>query len=136
MKALWRVYHSSLNVRQWHKNVRKIQYLNHKCKFYLINLENCAWICAHANYSSKRSHVRSLIPLNNTTLLMEGLINFSILFLKTTKFFEFQRVEPKLFYSMIVEEKKDFLKKLCLILKRNVINVSCSMRMVFLCSLV
>ena len=45
-------------------------------------------------------------------------MNLSILFLKTSKFFEFRRVESKLFHSMIVEGKKEFLKKLCLMLKK------------------
>ena len=42
------------------------------------------------------------------TLLGKGLINFRILFLKTTKLLEFQRVGSKLFHSMIVKGKKKF----------------------------
>ena len=74
----------------------------------------------------------SLIPFwlsQLKTWFGEVLINFRILFLKT-KLFQFRRVGPKLFPSMIVEEKKEFLK-LCLILKRNVIIVSCSIYLSF-----
>ena len=72
-----------------------------------------------------RSRVISLIPLwllQLKTLLGEGLINFRILFLKSTKRFEFRRVGSKLFHSMIVEGKKEFLKKLCLILKQGMLS--------------
>ena len=67
------------------------------------------------------SRVVSLIPLQLLqlkALLGEGLINFRILFLKSKKLFEFRRAGSKLFYSMIVEGKKEFLKKLLLILKQ------------------
>ena len=72
-----------------------------------------------------RSRVISLIPLGLLqlkTLLGEGLINFRILFLKSTKLFEFRGVGSKLFYSIIVEGKKEFLKKLCLILKQGMLS--------------
>ena len=75
----------------------------------------------------------SLIPFwlsQLKTWFGKVLINFRILFLKT-KLFQFRRVGPKLFPSMTVEGKKEFLKKLCLILKRNVINVSCSIYLSF-----
>ena len=71
------------------------------------------------------SRVVSLIPsqlLQLKTLLGEGLINFRILFLKSTKLFEFQRVKSKLSHSMIVEGKKEILKKLCLILKQRMLS--------------
>ena len=42
--------------------------------------------------------------------------------MKSTKLFEFQRVGSKLFHSMIVEGKKEFLKKLCLILKQEMLS--------------
>ena len=38
--------------------------------------------------------------------------------MKKTKLFEFRRVESKFFHSIIVEGKKEFLKKLSLILKQ------------------
>ena len=48
-------------------------------------------------------------------------MNFRILFLKSTKLFEFPRVGSKLLHSMIVEGKQEFLKKLCLILKQGML---------------
>ena len=42
--------------------------------------------------------------------------------MKSTKLFEFRRVGSKLFHSMIVEGKKEFLKKLCLILKQGMLS--------------
>ena len=69
-------------------------------------------------YAQPRDKYNTFILLQLKTFLEKGLTNFRILFLKTTKFFEFQRVGSKLFHSMIVEEKKEFLKKLCLTLKQ------------------
>ena len=43
------------------------------------------------------------------------------LFLESTKLFELRRVGSKLFHSMIVERKKEFLK-LCLILKQGMLS--------------
>ena len=40
--------------------------------------------------------------------------------MKSTKLFEFRRVRSKLLHSMIVEGEKEFLKKLCLILKQGI----------------
>ena len=60
--------------------------------------------------------------LSKSKTLFEGrLINFRIIFLKTTKLFEFRWVGSKLFHSMITKEKKEFLKALCK--KQNVISV-------------
>ena len=56
-------------------------------------------------------------------LLAEGLIYLRILFLKAPKLFELQR-GSKLFHSMIVEGKNNFLKKLCLILKKGMFFVA------------
>ena len=42
--------------------------------------------------------------------------------MKTTKHFELRRVGSKLFQSMIVEGKKEFLKRLCLILKQGMLS--------------
>ena len=68
-----------------------------------------------------RSRVINLIHLQLLqlkTLLGEGVINFRILFLKTTKLFKFRRIGSKLFHSMFVEGKKESLKKLYLILNQ------------------
>ena len=42
--------------------------------------------------------------------------------MKATKLLEFRSVGSKLFHSMIVEGKKEFLKKLCLILKQGMLS--------------
>ena len=55
-------------------------------------------------------------------LLRESLTNLSILFLKTTKVFEFRRLGSKLFHSMIVERNMEFLKKLCITLKKGMLS--------------
>ena len=44
------------------------------------------------------------------------------MFLKSAKLFEFLSVRSELFHSMIVEGKKEFLKKLCLILKQGMLS--------------
>ena len=56
------------------------------------------------------------------SLLGEGLRNFKILFLKITKLFELRRVGSNLFHLMIVEGKKEPLKKFCLILKQRMLS--------------
>ena len=59
--------------------------------------------------------VISLIPLGMWQLEIEfedGLINFKILFLKAEKVSEFLIFMSKLFHSMIVDGKKEFLEKL------------------------
>ena len=120
---LRRVYGSSLNAGQWRKkcevdSISKPQLqIGFKQSWKLcLNLRSCKWLIP------THSRVISLISLwllQLKLLLGEGLINFRILFLKTTKLFEFRRVGSKFFYSMIVEGKKEFLKKLCLISKYN-----------------
>ena len=47
-----------------------------------------------------------------------GLISFKILFLKAEKVSEFLIFKTKLFHSMTFDGKKEYLKKLCLPLKR------------------
>ena len=53
-------------------------------------------------------------------LLGEGLINFWMLFLISTKLFGFSRVGSKLFDSMIEEGKKQFQKKNITTIKNNI----------------
>ena len=61
---------------------------------------------------------------SNTIIIiaLKNIKNFMILSLKSTNLFEFQRVGSKLFHSIIVEEKKEFLKKLCLFLKQGMLS--------------
>ena len=61
--------------------------------------------------------MRCLIPLVSKqlcVLLGEGLINFKILFLQKLKLSKFQTDFSRLSHSIITEEKKEFLKNLCL----------------------
>ena len=51
------------------------------------------------------------------TLLEFGLIKFNKCFLKISKEVELQISRSGLFHSLITDEKKGFLKKLCLTLK-------------------
>ena len=60
-------------------------------------------------------------------LFGEGLINLRILSLKELGHFDFQRLGSKMFHSRIIVGKKEFLKKLCVMLKKmNVANFFCS----------
>ena len=66
------------------------------------------------------NQVINLIRLRQRELKTEfenGLINFKILFLKAEKVSEFLNFKSKLFHSMTVDGKKEFIKKLCLPLK-------------------
>ena len=60
-----------------------------------------------------------LMPCNKSNTFQD-LLHFKILFLKSTKVFEFRRVGSKLFHSMIVEVRKEFLKKLCIMILKQV----------------
>ena len=73
-------------------------------------------------YAQSRDNSNTFIIIQLQTLLEEGLINFRILFLETAKLFEFRKVESKMFHSVIVEGRKEFLKKLCLILKQGMLS--------------
>ena len=53
----------------------------------------------------------------------DGLINFKILLLKAEMVLEFLVFKSKLFHSMTVEGKKEFIKKLCLSLKRVILSL-------------
>ena len=74
------------------------------------------------SFAQPRNESNTFIIITIKILLGEGLINFRILFLKSTKRFEFRRLGSKLFHSMIVKGKKEFLKKLCLILKQGILS--------------
>ena len=61
---------------------------------------------------------------SNTIIIiaLKNIKNFRILSLKSTKLREFRRVGSKLLHSIIVEGKKEFLKKLCLFLKQGMLS--------------
>ena len=67
-----------------------------------------------------KSNTFIIITIKNITWGRSN--EFRILFLKSAKLFEFGRVGSKLFQSMLVEGKKEFLKKLCLILKQGMLS--------------
>ena len=87
-------------------------------------LENHVWICVHANkwLRSTRSLVIKLIPLA-FPLFGVGLINIRILFLKVLKLSTYQTLWSRHFHLITAERKKDFLKKLCFVLKRGMFSV-------------
>ena len=70
--------------------------------------------------------MRYLIPLQLwqlKTLFGNRLINFNNFFLKTLKLAALRRLGSSLFHSMIVDGKKEFLKKLCLVRNRVILSV-------------
>ena len=122
LKVLRRVNRSSLNVGQWRRkcevdSISKPQlHIGFKQSWKL-----CLNLCSRKWLITTRSRVIRLIPLwllQLKALVGEGLINFRILLLKSIKLIELRRVGSRLFHSMIVEGKKEFLKKLCLVLKQ------------------
>ena len=125
-KVLRRVYRSSLNIGQWRRKCEVDSISKPQPQIGLKqSWKLCLNLCSVKWLIPTRSRVISLIPLwllQLKTLLGEGLINFRILLLKSSKLFEFRRVGSKLFHSMIVEWKKEFLKKFCLILKQGMLS--------------
>ena len=124
-RVLKKVYCSSLNVGQWRRKC-EVDYIS--TPQLQIGFKNswklCLNFCWRKSLTPTHSCVVSLIPLwlsQLKSLLGEGLINFKILFLKTTTFFEFHRVGSKLFHSIIVEAREEFLKKLHLILEQGIL---------------
>ena len=104
-KVLRNVYLSLLNIRQWRRKHKvdsiskpQLQIGFKWCLKMRLNL------CSHKWLRPMRNLLISLIP--KWLSQFEGLINFRILFLKTTKLFEFWMVESKLFHSVIVKGKK------------------------------
>ena len=73
-------------------------------------------------YAQSCDKSNTFVTITIKTLLGEGLTDFRIVFLKTTKLLEFPKVGFKLFYSVIVEGKKEFLKKLCLVLIKGMVS--------------
>ena len=83
-----------------------------------LNLRSRKWL------KPSRSLVINLIPLGLwqlKRLLADGLINFRILFLKILKLLEFLMLWSSLFHSIIVDGKKEFFKKVCLVLKKGIL---------------
>ena len=74
----------------------------------------CLNLCSRKWLKPSRNLVINLIPLGLwqlKRLLADDLINFRILFLKILKLLEFLMLWSSLFHSIIVDGKKQFLKK-------------------------
>ena len=72
----------------------------------------CLNLCSRRSLRPRWSLVRNLIPFGlwySNTLLGEGVINFRIAFLKFPKVSEFLRLALRLFHSIMVDGKKEFL---------------------------
>ena len=74
---------------------------------------------SHAQPCNK-SNTFMIIKIKNTTWGRSN--KFQDTVSEINKSFEFQRVGSKLFHSMTAEEKKEFLKKLCLTLKQGMLS--------------
>ena len=86
----------------------------------------CLNLCSRKWLKPSRSLVINLIPLGLwqlKRLLADGLINFRILFLKILKLLEFLMLWSSLFHSIIVDGKKQFFKKVCLVLKKGILYI-------------
>ena len=121
---LYKVYLSSLNIGQWRRKCEVNSISKPQLQIgFKPSWNLCLNLCSRKWLRPTRNPLIILIPLwLSKTLLGEGLIKFRILFLKTTKLFKFRRVGSKFFHSLIVEGKKEFLKKLCLMLKKGILS--------------
>ena len=81
-------------------------------------------MCSRKWLKRSRSLVINLTPLGLwqlKRLLADGLIICRILFLKILKLLEFLMLWSSLLHSIIVDGKKQLLKKLCLVLKKGIL---------------
>ena len=74
------------------------------------------------SYAQPRNNSNTFIIITIKNITWERSKKFHDSILKSTNLFEFRRVGSKLFHSMIVEGKKEFLKKLYLILKQGMLS--------------
>ena len=80
----------------------------------------CLNLCLRKWLKVKRNLMTSFTSFGLWELCIEfedGCINCKTSFLKINRLLELQSLIPNLFYSLIVDEKKKFLKKLCFVLK-------------------
>ena len=78
-----------------------------------VSWKLCQNLCSRRWLRPNLSLVITLIPLGLWQLKIEfedGLVNFTILFLKAEKVLEFLIFKSKLFHSMTVDGKKEFIK--------------------------
>ena len=133
LTVLIRVYRSSLNLGQWRKKCEVDIISKPQLQIGLKQSWKLCLVLTQMTHSYAQPRDKSntfiIITIKNITLGRSNKFQNTIFEINAT--FEFRRVRFKLFHPMILEGKKTFLKKLCQILKRNVINVSCSMCMVF-----
>ena len=84
----------------------------------------CLNLCSRKWLKPSCSLVINLVPLafwQLKRLLADGLINFTILFPKLLKLLEFLMLWLILFHSVTVDGKKQFLEKVCLVLKQGIL---------------
>ena len=80
----------------------------------------CLNLCSLKWLNPRRSLVTNFSSfglLQLKTLFAFGLMKLKIFFLKSVKLLTFQTLESSLFHSITEDEKHEFLKKLCLMLK-------------------
>ena len=91
-----------------------------------VSWKLCRNLCSQRWLRPNLNLAINLIPLGLWQLkiqLEDGLINFKILFLKAEKVLEFLIFKSKLFHSITVDGKKEFIKKLCLPLKWGILSL-------------
>ena len=123
-RVLRRVIVLSSNNGQWIKkwdvdSISIAQLQRGLIQFWILWLN----LCLRKRLSPRQSRVISLTPLwlqQLKKLLGVGLKNLRILLLKIPKLSAFRMARSSLFHSMIADDKKVFLKKLCLILIRGI----------------
>ena len=74
------------------------------------------------SYAQQRNNSNTFTIITIKNITWERSKKFHDSILKSTNLFEFRRVGSKLFHSVIVEGKKEFLKKLYLILKQGMLS--------------
>ena len=93
-------------------------------KGFNVSWKLCLNLCSLKWLKPSLSLVISLIPLGlriSKTEFGEGRMKLSIFSLKTEILLEFLRLGSKLFHSIIADGKKEFLKKLCFVLIREIL---------------
>ena len=94
-------------------------------------LENYVCICAPVNDLDQGVvflgisfyAIRYFILWQFKTLFGDGLINFNKFFLKTLRLATLRRLGSSFFHLMAIDGKKEFWKKLCLLLNRAILSV-------------
>ena len=112
-----------MNLGKWSKKCYVVSISNPQLQIGLSESSKpCLKLCSQKWLNPRCSLVRYLIPLvlkQLCVLLGEGLIDFKIHFLNMLRLFELRIDKSRLFHSITSEGKNEFLKKLCIIWKRD-----------------